>query len=1130
MDKNKLRQIFSDDQEILSIIDGKQKDGYLDRFIQLLQVAQGKDGYNPEKGKDFYTPEEIASIKQEILTEATPNDERLTSLIIPLIPEPIQGEKGEPGIPGKPADEQRIFESVLASIPDPIPGKDGSPDTPEIIAEKLNTLKDAIDASVIKDGVTKKEVEQISSGMKVIDGRIKLIDQRWGAHGGGGGSSANAFKVKVDGSDTTGDYLDAKISVSGGLIKTITNPGGNEVVNIDGTGVGAHSALPLNAIQQSDGMGGFKTQTSGGTVLDDTAAFPAGTNALDLQSYRSDPSQVASGNCSAAYGNQNTASGYNSAAFGVCNTISNASSTGVGQLNTVSGYDSLAVGFRNSVTGNFATASGYCNTVSAYGGTGSGYANVASSFKSSAMGSNNLACGSTSSALGAANMALNDYASAVGFCNNASGTHTSAFGASNIAMGDYSVSMGNGNTSCCYASSAVGTFSTASGYSSSAFGYSNTASNYYTTAVGYGNCASGVAAVASGFTNTASGGSSVAIGGNNLADDSSVAMGYSNTAYNASTAVGSSNCIIGIDSVAIGVGNINADDRAAAIGYSNHIGTPDSTAIGISNCTIGATSVAVGIGNTSSGLISAAVGWHNITGCDQASALGYQNTASGYNSSAMGGVNNAYGRYSTASGAYNNACCDCSSVFGSFITNNIAGSTQIGPNDTAKVTILDSGYVGLGTTTPSVILQANISDNSGIGFLMTGKSYDGTTDNSAGVALVLTHNASSNRQFALVDSSTGDGVRFIANNLDAITAFGTRADLTLANDSTGVYVNGTGGLPTSKLGVNLTGSSAGTTGFSIRGSSGQTANYVTISTNGSSSGDIFNVDSSGNVGIGTTSPGAKLEVNGGGADVVQRLYSGDATKFAYLTLGRTGEDLEFGVAGAASQFFTNSSQGSGILKQVNTGGNLMLGVGSGDASMTFINGGNVGIGTATPSDKLNIVSNDDAFNPGFVIENTANGTNSLTGIAFNDSSGVRQAQSLFVDSNYVTTTLRNTFITGTVANIPVLYYTNNTQRGQITAGGDFQFGSSNQFQVDTSGNIDTSGILTVTGSGDSSFVGNVGVGTSTPGAKLEVNGTALFDDTITVSSAITQGSGPPGTILTNFQLYVDTVTGIVYVN
>ncbi len=170
-----------------------------------------------------------------------------------------KGEKGEPGkdgLPGQNGKNGLDGKDGLNGV-DGLDGKDGkdgrngSPDTPETIAKKLNTLENAIDASVIKDGVTRKEVEQISSGMKVIDGRIKLIDQRW--HGGGksngSGSSQTLAQTLAIGNVTGGTDI---IVSTGDKIVGQTDL----LLQADATGNNYYYAGPTYLFQQwSDGLG-----------------------------------------------------------------------------------------------------------------------------------------------------------------------------------------------------------------------------------------------------------------------------------------------------------------------------------------------------------------------------------------------------------------------------------------------------------------------------------------------------------------------------------------------------------------------------------------------------------------------------------------------------------------------------------------------------------------------------------------------------------------------------------------------------------------------------------------------------------------------------------------------------------
>lgn len=72
----------------------------------------------------------------------SPSETELESLIFPLIPDPIKGERGERGLVGPKGD------SIIG--PKGEDGKDGSPDTPIQIADKLNTKEEIVEIKVIK--------------------------------------------------------------------------------------------------------------------------------------------------------------------------------------------------------------------------------------------------------------------------------------------------------------------------------------------------------------------------------------------------------------------------------------------------------------------------------------------------------------------------------------------------------------------------------------------------------------------------------------------------------------------------------------------------------------------------------------------------------------------------------------------------------------------------------------------------------------------------------------------------------------------------------------------------------------------------------------------------------------------
>lgn len=136
---------------------------------------------------------------------------------------------------------------------------------------------------------------------------------------------------------------------------------------------------------------------------------------------------------------------------------------------------------------------------------------------------------------------------------------------------------------------------------------------------------------------------------------------------------------------------------------------------------------------------------------------------------------------------------------------------------------------------------------------------------------------------------------------------------------------------------------------------------------GSNGTSVLTVLDSGNVGVGSANPGAKLEVAGniraGGASVsnpsLQLLANSASTVASSVTY-----------AASASQFSSDAAAGDTVFRTEN-GGKLLLQAGVGASALVVDASNKVGVGTAAPGAKLEVASSD-SLNTAF-ISNTGGG-------------------------------------------------------------------------------------------------------------------------------------------------------------
>ncbi|MDQ3014706.1 MAG: hypothetical protein M3Q73_02495, partial [bacterium] len=258
-----------------------------------------------------------------------------------------------------------------------------------------------------------------------------------------------------------------------------------------------------------------------------------------------------------------------------------------------------------------------------------------------------------------------------------------------------------------------------------------------------------------------------------------------------------------------GAFNITSSNGAVVIGDTSGnargVGALDIQASRPSNLYVASGVSAVAVGNQllALGVSSVAMGNENIALALYASALGAGNTASGSFSTSIGYQNTANDYQSVAVGRGNSVAINGSSAFGAGITNAIATSTMIGPSDESKLTILGAtgsvGYVGIGTTSPYAKLSV-------VGEIV-GAYFTGTTT---------------------ATSTFGGGIN-LATGCYAVA---------------GTCIGGAGG-----------------SGTVESGTTGQFGYYAANGTTLTATSTLF-LDTTGNIGVGTSSPWTKLSVSG----------------------------------------------------------------------------------------------------------------------------------------------------------------------------------------------------------------------------------------------------------------------------
>ena len=281
-----------------------------------------------------------------------------------------------------------------------------------------------------------------------------------------------------------------------------------------------------------------------------------------------------------------------------------------------------------------------------------------------------------------------------------------------------------------------------------------------------------------------------------------------------------------------------------------------------------------------------------------------------------------------------------------------AGGTVSHANWVNRLRVQNNGNVGIGTTSPThkldirgdVVIKGDSTQHSVLRFRRSDVSaYD--------FAYIGFENpALSNDTFLISSAGNGNPLKLQAGASDTITFFGNTVEYARFNGNGNLGIGTTS--PTSQLhvvgNVQLYGTSGGNININTAASGNGDISFdgstFTIVSNSSSAPIVLSTNSTermriisnGNVGIGTSSPGVKLDVIGGVRSFSSAGNYGLITNGSFQAVGDHG--------------------GTFMLDLDNTGAADLVNVKKSGTSRFYIkNDGNVGIGTTAPADKLDVV-------------------------------------------------------------------------------------------------------------------------------------------------------------------------------
>ena len=374
--------------------------------------------------------------------------------------------------------------------------------------------------------------------------------------------------------------------------------------------------------------------------------------------------------------------------------------------------------------------------------------------------------------------------------------------------------------------------------------------------------------------------------------------------------------------------------------------------------------------------------------------------------------------------------------FATTVTNSLATKLNLtGGNITGNFSVdTDTLYVdaaantvGIGTDTP--IVNLHIKDSGAIIARLESTTDANTTihfgDSADADVGKLTYAHSDNSMQFVVNAS--ERMRIDSSGRVGIGTTSPLVKLSLGGgigQKLNVYESGN-----TRIGLGADIGGSGHYGLSLYTNVSMTFGKISTS-DGSTFTEFARFNSSGNLGIGTTTPTAPLHVEGGASSEVLKI---EANADPYIRWVENGTNVGFLQFKGGEAYLSNQSNGAFFFRTNNTN------------KMVITSDGRVGIGTTSPETALEIYKNASQGNP-------SNHTPANATLKIQDSSN-----QMYLDGNSIIQTGSASFTIGNTQASNILFYTDATER----------------FRIDSSG--------------------NVGIGTTSPKALLDISRNAGAD-------------------------------------